>query len=196
LLAELTAVSLDVREARTSLRSVTPPAPRRPRSRRTLRRPTSPAHWTPDAGLSGGPLQEAQLLAMLGRDGRFDDDRAQDPQEGRAWSDVRRRGRRRTPVGAGGPVLGSPRQRWRTRPTTPVPAGEDAGEAEVDSTAEPEAEGTSWRPEPVADAIGPEQRAPSAPAGGAFRCLGPERREGGRRQVSLTGREGGALRRR
>ena len=80
LMAELVAITLNLREEPGPPLSATPPAPRPPRSAALCGADIS-AHWTPGPTLPRGPLQEA-AHGVAGRDGRGGRS-GEDPEEGR-----------------------------------------------------------------------------------------------------------------
>jgi ParB family chromosome partitioning protein len=145
LLAELTAVSLNIREARTSL--LRHGARAEAAEIAALCGADISAHWTPDEAYLA-VHSKAQLLAMLD-ELEVEDDRAKTLKKDALVTFVAEAAAERQWAPA---VLSWDRPAALGEADDEAPADEDAGEAEVDSMAEPEAEGEA-EAEPVADAI-------------------------------------------
>ena len=145
LLAELTAVSLNIREARTSL--LRHGARAEAAEIAALCGADISAHWTPDEAYLA-VHSKAQLLAMLD-ELEVEDDRARTLKKDALVTFVAEAAAERQWAPA---VLSWDRPAALDEADDGAPAGEDAGEVEVDSMAEPEAEGEA-EAEPLADAI-------------------------------------------
>ncbi len=145
LLAELTAVSLNIREARTSL--LRHGARAEAAEIAALCGADISAHWTPDEAYLA-VHSKAQLLAMLD-ELEVEDDRAKTLKKDALVTFVAVAAAERQWAPA---VLSWDRPAALDEADDGAPADEDAGEAEVDSLAGPEAEGEA-EAEPLADAI-------------------------------------------